>query len=109
MKTGEFDYLQNRLNADDGAICILSKMSDAGQRASPQASRRSWQQPSTILITGATGGIGAALARSYAQPGRMLILHGRDAARLASLTQECETRGAQVHGVTLICVMPPPR
>jgi len=75
-------------------------MSDAGQRASPQASRRSWQQPSTILITGATGGIGAALARSYAQPGRMLILHGRDAARLASLTQECETRGAQVHGVT---------
>jgi len=76
-------------------------MSDAGQRASPQASRRSsWQQPSTILITGATGGIGAALARSYARPGCTLILHGRDTARLASLTQECETRGAQLHGVT---------
>jgi short-subunit dehydrogenase len=74
-------------------------MSDAGQ-ASLQSSRRSWRQPSTILITGATGGIGAALARSYAQPGRTLILHGRDTARLASLTQECETRGAQVHGVT---------
>jgi len=63
-------------------------------------SRRPWQHPSTILITGATGGIGAALARNYAQPGRTLILHGRDAARLTSLSQECETRGAQVHGVT---------
>jgi short-subunit dehydrogenase len=75
-------------------------MTNAGQvaRRSP---RRVWQQPSTILITGATGGIGAALARNYAQPGRTLILHGRDTARLTSLTQECETRGAQVHGVTL--------
>jgi len=75
-------------------------MSDAGQRTSPQSSRRAWAEPSTILITGATGGIGAALARSYAQPGRVLILHGRDAARLATVTRDCETRGAQVHGVT---------
>ena len=65
-----------------------------------QSSRRAWAQPSTILITGATGGIGAALARSYAQPGCLLILHGRDTARLASLTHECEMRGAKVHGVT---------
>src|ERR1700732_4472750 len=76
-----------------------SKMT-SDEQAARQSSRRVWQQPYTLLITGATGGIGAALARSYAQPGRMLILHGRDAARLASLTQECETRGAQVHGVT---------
>jgi short-subunit dehydrogenase len=65
-----------------------------------QQSRRSWRHPSTVLITGATGGIGSALARSYAQPGRTLILHGRDAARLASLTRDCETLGAQVHGVS---------
>jgi short-subunit dehydrogenase len=56
--------------------------------------------PSTVLITGATGGIGAALAHSYAQPGRTLILHGRDAERVASLGRECEMRGAQVRGVT---------
>jgi short-subunit dehydrogenase len=74
-------------------------MTSAGQVAR-QSSRRTWAEPSTILITGATGGIGAALARSYAQPGRRLILHGRDTARLAALTQECEARGAQVHGVT---------
>jgi short-subunit dehydrogenase len=71
-----------------------------GAALTRQSARRAWAEPSTILITGATGGIGAALARSYAQPGRTLILHGRDAARLASLTQACETRGAQVHGVT---------
>jgi short-subunit dehydrogenase len=56
--------------------------------------------PSTVLITGATGGIGAALARNYAEAGRTLILHGRDASRLASLTHECETLGAQVHAIT---------
>jgi short-subunit dehydrogenase len=62
---------------------------------------RARQHPTTILITGATGGIGAALAHGYAQPGRTLILHGRDPARLAAVTGECELRGATVHGVTL--------
>jgi hypothetical protein len=38
-------------------------MTDAGQ-AAQQSSRRVWQRPSTILIT---GGIGAALTCSYAQ------------------------------------------
>jgi short-subunit dehydrogenase len=52
-----------------------------------------------VLITGATGGLGAALARSYAQSGRTLILHGRDTSRLESLTRECESRGAKVHSV----------
>src|ERR1700694_2197849 len=75
-------------------------MTFAGQTTAQQSSRRSWQHPSTVLITGATGGIGAALARSYAQPGRTLILHGRDPARLAAVTRECELHGAQVHGVT---------
>ncbi len=56
--------------------------------------------PSTVLITGATGGIGAALARNYAAAGRTLVLHGRDATRLAALTHECEVLGAQVHAVT---------
>ncbi len=77
----------------------MSQARTIGQFAQPQSSRRSWQHPSTVLITGATGGIGAALARSYAQPGRTLILHGRDATRLASLTRDCEARGAAVHGV----------
>ncbi|MGH8289269.1 MAG: SDR family NAD(P)-dependent oxidoreductase [Steroidobacteraceae bacterium] len=49
-----------------------------------------------MLITGATGGIGAALARSYAGEGRTLILHGRDPARLAAICTECQERGARV-------------
>ena len=58
--------------------------------------RRVWKNPQTILITGATGGIGAALARRYARPGRTLILHGRDAGRLETLARECEASSARV-------------
>ena len=52
--------------------------------------------PATILITGATGGLGRALALAYAAPASTLILHGRDAAKLAALRGECEQRGAAV-------------
>lgn len=69
-------------------------MSDA------RAAKPVWKNPSTVLITGATGGIGAALARCYARPDRTLILHGRDAARLAALSRECEALGARVLCVT---------
>ena len=58
------------------------------------------KRPVTVLITGATGGIGAALARIYAEPGRTLILHGRNESRLAALARDCEARGASVHCVT---------
>ena len=52
--------------------------------------------PETLLITGATGGIGWALALAYAAPGRTLILHGRNAARLDELQQACQALGARV-------------
>jgi short-subunit dehydrogenase len=59
-----------------------------------------WKNPRTVLITGATGGIGGALAGAYAAAGRVLILHGRDSARLSELSQRCEARGARVVTVT---------
>jgi len=49
-----------------------------------------------VLITGATGGIGGALAVAYAEPGVTLILQGRKADRLAELAAQCESLGARV-------------
>jgi NAD(P)-dependent dehydrogenase (short-subunit alcohol dehydrogenase family) len=42
----------------------------------------------TILITGATDGLGRALARSLAAAGDTVILHGRDEARLKDVADE---------------------
>ena len=50
----------------------------------------------TVLITGATGAIGYALAEVYAGPGTKLILQGRDAARIEQLTGLCVAKGARV-------------
>jgi short-subunit dehydrogenase len=52
--------------------------------------------PTRVLITGATGGIGQALARYYAEAGHSLLLHGRDPDRLESLAQRCREHGAEV-------------
>lgn len=52
--------------------------------------------PHSILITGASSGIGAALARGYARPGTTLALGGRDGARTESIAAECRARGADV-------------
>lgn len=52
--------------------------------------------PRAIVITGASHGIGAALARAYARPGVTLGLTGRHAARLAAVAQDCLAQGAQV-------------
>ncbi|MBA2673889.1 MAG: SDR family NAD(P)-dependent oxidoreductase [Ramlibacter sp.] len=50
--------------------------------------------PASILITGASSGIGAALAMSYAAPGAHLALLGRSAQRLAEIAARCKERGA---------------
>ncbi|HUK58419.1 MAG TPA: SDR family NAD(P)-dependent oxidoreductase [Stellaceae bacterium] len=47
-----------------------------------------------IVITGASSGIGAALAREYARDGAALALAGRDRARLDGLAAECRALGA---------------
>ena len=53
----------------------------------------------TVLISGASGGIGRALALELSQPGARLALNARDAARLAATAGECTARGATVLAV----------
>ena len=50
----------------------------------------------TILITGASGSIGHALAKVYAAPGTTLILHGRNESKLEQTAQVCRAQGALV-------------
>ncbi len=49
-----------------------------------------------VLITGASSGIGQALALEYAAPDVHLFLGGRDAARLESVARRCRAKGATV-------------
>ncbi|MAC07438.1 MAG: 3-oxoacyl-[acyl-carrier-protein] reductase [SAR116 cluster bacterium] len=51
----------------------------------------------TALITGASGGIGAAIARALHQQGATVVLHGTRAERLAALADEF---GTNAHVVT---------
>lgn len=49
-----------------------------------------------ILITGATGAIGEALAEAYARSDVTLYLHGRNEAKLVEVSERCRAAGAEV-------------
>ncbi|WP_081136841.1 SDR family NAD(P)-dependent oxidoreductase [Halomonas sp. BC2] len=57
---------------------------------SPQTGHR------CVLITGATGAIGSALANEYATQDTHLILHGRNLVVLEQVAENCRAQGAQV-------------
>ncbi|WP_030377339.1 MULTISPECIES: SDR family NAD(P)-dependent oxidoreductase [unclassified Streptomyces] len=50
-------------------------------------------QGRTALVTGATSGIGKAIAQNLASQGAILVLHGRDQARGEALVKEIEAEG----------------
>jgi len=52
--------------------------------------------PQTIVITGASSGIGKALACHYAKPGITLCLIGRNEGRLEAVRAACETQGTDL-------------
>jgi short-subunit dehydrogenase len=59
------------------------------------------RHPHAILITGASSGIGEALARRYAAKGVSLALTGRDRTRLDAVAESCRSRGAAVLAETV--------
>ncbi|MGZ8190182.1 MAG: SDR family NAD(P)-dependent oxidoreductase [Methylococcaceae bacterium] len=61
----------------------------------------SYIEPEVVLITGATGAIGGALAQYYAKPGVHLILQGRNDILLNEIAAGCTTRGATVSRLTM--------
>lgn len=54
----------------------------------------------TVLITGATSGIGSAIARDFADSGANLVVNGRDGRRGSELVGDLEARGAAALLVT---------
>lgn len=57
--------------------------------------------PRSIVITGASSGIGEALALLYAAPGVALALTGRDSTRLEAVAQRCRAAGARVDAAVI--------
>jgi 3-oxoacyl-[acyl-carrier protein] reductase len=47
------------------------------------------------LITGSSRGIGAAIAKSFAQQGAKVVVHGRDGAALSAIRKEIELAGGR--------------
>jgi NADP-dependent 3-hydroxy acid dehydrogenase YdfG len=57
--------------------------------------------PKSILITGASSGIGESLARHYAGPSVTLFLAGQNLGRLLNVAGACEEAGATVFKIVL--------
>ncbi|PYP46924.1 MAG: hypothetical protein DMD42_03500 [Gemmatimonadetes bacterium] len=53
-------------------------------------------QEKVALVTGSSRGIGAAIARVFAQAGATLAVHGRDLAALSAVRADIERAGGQV-------------
>jgi short-subunit dehydrogenase len=86
-------------SADGGALVGVSAGGCPAVIASRSAANKQTgtvRNPNSILITGASSGIGEALAHSYAQKGRFLALTGRDAARVEAVGALCRAKGSEV-------------
>ncbi|PWS35984.1 dehydrogenase [Falsiroseomonas bella] len=70
-------------------------MRGLSSRAGRRASVATWPW-TDVAITGASSGLGRALAEACAAPGVSLHLSGRDATRLGAAAEACRAKGARV-------------
>jgi gluconate 5-dehydrogenase len=59
----------------------------------------------TALVTGATSGIGFALARGLAQAGAEVVINGRDWTRIRATVDVLRSEGLRVHGSRFDCTL----
>src|SRR6266542_2157929 len=52
------------------------------------------------LVTGSARGIGAAIARLFAQEGAKVVVHGRDTNAMSKVQEEIESAGGKARSVT---------
>ncbi|MBA4163143.1 MAG: oxidoreductase [Erythrobacter sp.] len=71
-------------------------LSDSTSHPTSDQTRAQLPVDRRILITGASGALGGALARHMATPGTRLLLWGRAASRLSAIATECRAAGAAV-------------
>ncbi|EFA86570.1 short-chain dehydrogenase/reductase family protein [Heterostelium album PN500] len=62
---------------------------------------KKFPDPRSILITGASSGIGKTLAINYAAKGKVLFLTGRNKERLEEVVSLCQRKGARVEYTTI--------
>ncbi|KAA0171475.1 hypothetical protein FNF28_00687 [Cafeteria roenbergensis] len=73
--------------------CVISVLDLIWSVVAP---RKAAPAPRVVLITGASSGIGKALAIDYASPGMTLVLTGRNMERLREVSDACDAKGAAV-------------
>lgn len=94
-------------SAASGAASVSASISEATDPSPPltaterDVAAQHRRQPRGIIITGASSGIGEALARRYAAKGVALALTGRDGVRLQTVAEACAAAGAKVFAATL--------
>ncbi len=53
----------------------------------------------TVLITGASKGLGRSLALAFAASGHHVVAHGRDESRLNTVKREIQAHGVDCHAI----------